>query len=109
MASYPTDIRKTPLLGLLADDDAYTAVHAIVAASRLLTDEALDNALGLIGASERQSASIVRAIAASQCNPVEAVASSLGSASSRSSTLVALLTCITGARPMRGIHSIAGT
>ena len=39
MAGYLRDIRRTSLLELLAVDDDLTAVHAIVAASRLLSDD----------------------------------------------------------------------
>ena len=75
IAGYPRNIRRTPLLELLAVDDDLTAVHAIVAASRLLSDDSLDHALDLLGANERQSAGIIRAIAASRCNPVERISS----------------------------------
>lgn len=78
MAGYPRDIRNTPLLELVASDDDVTAVHAIVAASRLLSEDSLDYALDLIGADERRSAGIIRAITASQLNPVEKVVSRLG-------------------------------
>ena len=65
----------------VAVDDDQTAVHAIVAASRLLSDDSLDHALDLIGANERQSAGIIRAITASRCNPVERIVPRLGVAS----------------------------
>jgi len=83
MAAFPRDIHGTPLLELLAVDEDLTAVHAIVAASRLLTNESLDQALDLIGPNARQSAGIVRAITVSRCNPVERVVTRLEAASAQ--------------------------
>jgi hypothetical protein len=80
MASEPRDLRRTSLLDLMSVEDDDTAVHAIVAASRLLTDESLDYALDQIGRGEKQSAGIIKAIVASRCKPVEKVVEKIRSA-----------------------------
>lgn len=73
MASEPRDLRRTSLLELMSVEDDDTAVHAIVAASRLLTEGTVGFALDQIGRSEKQSAGIVRAIVASGYTPLERI------------------------------------
>jgi hypothetical protein len=80
MARRPREIETTALIDLVADEDVTTATHAIVAASRVLTDRGLDTVLDQFGRNERQSAGLVRAIIATRCDPVEKIVTRLRTA-----------------------------
>lgn len=60
------------VLSYLDDDDEMTAVHAIVAGSKLITEQNLEMVLADVG-DHRRSAGIVRAVLRSDCNAVPTV------------------------------------
>ena len=62
LASVSTDADSGGLLAHVHDRDELAAVHAIVAASRLLTSETLESVLLKIGEDDRLSAGLVRVI-----------------------------------------------
>jgi len=70
MAEQSCDLLQTPLTDLIADDDEDVAVHALVAASRLITDDNLSALIAQVGDDARKSAGIARAVVSSSCNPV---------------------------------------
>jgi HEAT repeat protein len=74
------EIIGSSLLDLLADADENVALHSIVAASRLIRDDRLDDLLEMLGQDARQSAGIARAILASSCEFVPSVVERLRNA-----------------------------
>jgi hypothetical protein len=74
MATQNRGLAETPLLELVANDDELVAVHSLVAASRLLTQDSLPAALKHMGTHTRKSAGIAKTILASQCDSVAIVA-----------------------------------
>lgn len=69
LAAMPRPHAAGPLT-YVNDDDELTAVHAIVASSRLISDENIEAVLAEIDDDQRRSAGIVRAVLRSSCNPV---------------------------------------
>ncbi|HQU45416.1 MAG TPA: hypothetical protein PK867_21550, partial [Pirellulales bacterium] len=84
--------QATSALTYVNDDDELTAVHAVVASSRLITDENIEAVLAGIDDDQRRSAGIVRAVLRSSCNPIAAAVNLLRtSTGSRRSWLLYLL------------------
>lgn len=80
------------VLRYVSDDDEVIAVHAIVAGSRLITEENLETVLADVGTDRRQSAGIVRAVLRSTCSVVPTVVRLLKTAAGdRQSWLLYLL------------------
>jgi hypothetical protein len=71
LATMPADC--TQILSYADDDDEMTAVHAIVAGSRLIAEQDLEAVLGDVG-EHRRSAGIIRAVSRSNCDAVPTVA-----------------------------------
>jgi hypothetical protein len=69
------------LLDAVVDADEDTALHAIVALSRLVTDQTIDTLLAVLGNERSKSAAIVRAVQLSSLRPVERVVEGLRAAS----------------------------
>jgi hypothetical protein len=83
------------LRGLIGDDDENVASHALVAASRLITNDNLASVFAVIGANDKQSAGITRAVVASACDPVALTVQAIQQAQGASrSWLVYLLATI---------------
>jgi hypothetical protein len=74
MASQSRNLTETPLLELIADNDELLAVHSLVAASRLLTQDNLPATLKHLGANARKSAGIAKSIFSSRCDSVAIIA-----------------------------------
>lgn len=70
MGTAASSIESTPLLELVTDSDETTAVHSIVAAGRLMTEETLPGVIAEIGRDARRSAGIVRALQIARCDPL---------------------------------------
>ena len=64
----------------VSDDDESTAVHAIVAGARVVTDENLNAVLSDVGEDRRRSSGIVRAVLRSSCDAVPIVIQQLKTA-----------------------------
>lgn len=71
--------RAQKVLSYVDDDDEMTAVHAIVAASRLITEQNIAAVLADLG-DHRRSAGMIRAVLRSDCNAVPIVAQFLQTA-----------------------------
>jgi hypothetical protein len=71
--------RAQSVLSYVDDDDEMTAVHAIVAGSKLITDQNLEAVLAGIG-DQRRSAGIIRAVLRADCDAVPIVVRSLHAA-----------------------------
>jgi len=91
LAAMPWPQSASPLT-YVNEDGELTAVHAIVASSRLITDENVEAVLAGIDDDQRRSAGIVRAVLRSDCNPVAAAVNLLKAATgNRRSWLLYLL------------------
>ena len=88
-------LHETPLIDLMADDDEFIAVHALVAASRLIDDGCVRRVLSDLGDNPRRSAGLVRAVLASRCDPVGPAIEALQTAGgSNRQWLLYLLACL---------------
>ncbi|MBN2291987.1 MAG: HEAT repeat domain-containing protein [Pirellulales bacterium] len=77
MGEHSYDLLQTPLLDLIADDDEDVATHAIVSASRLITDDNIADVLAQIGDNAKKSAGIARSVVLSSSNPVPIIVNAI--------------------------------
>jgi HEAT repeat protein len=108
MYTASASLAATPLLSLVADNDELVAVHAVVAASRLMDEEGIGLALARLEADERAAAGVVRAILASRHDPLPQIVAALREAPApRRSWLLYLLAMLGRARCERHLREHA--
>lgn len=94
LAAMPAD-QAINVFQYVSDDDELTAVHAIVAGSRVITNENLAAVLNDVGEDPRRSAGLIRAVLRSSCDAVPMVIEKLKTATGdRRSWLVYFLASI---------------
>lgn len=80
MSEQGYDLLQTQLLDLIADDDEDVATHALVSASRLITDDNIADVIAQVGDDAKKSAGIARAVVSSPSNPVPIIVEAIDQA-----------------------------